>query len=120
MTTSADLYRYQAEVIYWHDGDTARVDVDLGAHVHWHGYARAAGYNSPELYGTAKPLGLEALAYVESLAPAGTVLLLNSIAFERHDEQDSFGRMLAYVTLADGTDLSTAMIATGHAVPYLG
>jgi hypothetical protein len=34
MTGPADLYRYQATIVGWHDGDTAHADVDLGAHVH--------------------------------------------------------------------------------------
>lgn len=116
MTAPADLYRYQAVVESWHDGDTAHVDVDLGCHTHWHGSLRCAGYNAPEVYGSSKQAGLAATAYVEGLCPAGSTVYLNSVAFGP-DEEDNFGRMLAFVTLEDGTDLATAMIATGHAVP---
>jgi micrococcal nuclease len=117
MTGPTDLYRYQATVVSWHDGDTFKADVDRGGHDHWHISVRPAGYNSPEVYGTTKPAGLAATAYVQTLAPAGSTVYLNSLAFERSDEEDSFGRMLAEVTLADGRDLATLMIDAGYAVP---
>lgn len=118
-TDAGDLYRYQATVLDWHDGDTFHGDVDLGCRVHWHGSVRCAGYNSPELFGATKAVGLTALAYVRTVAPAGTVVYLNSLAFSAgaQSEQDSFGRMLATVTLPDGSDLAAVMVDTGHAVP---
>jgi endonuclease YncB( thermonuclease family) len=117
-TTRTDLYRYQATIVAWHDGDTAHALVDLGCHVHWAGSVRCAGYNSPEIYGTSKPAGLAALAYVQTLAPVASVVYLDSLAFSYGAlaEEDSFGRMLAAVTLADGRDLSTLMIDGGYAV----
>lgn len=104
-------------MVDWHDGDTARVDVDLGCRVHWHGWLRCAGYNAPEIRGTTKAAGNTATAYIRALCPAGTVVWLNSLAFGKQDETDDFGRMLAAVTLPDGSDLAATMITTGHAVP---
>jgi endonuclease YncB( thermonuclease family) len=117
VTNASDLYRYQATVIGWHDGDTAKVDVDLGCHVHWQGSLRCAGYNSPEVYGPSKPAGEEATAFVRKLCPPGLTVYLNSYAFQPGNEEDHFGRMLAAVTLPDGTDLAALMINSGHAVP---
>lgn len=115
MTGPADLYRYKATVLAIHDGDTFTVDVDLGVRVHWQGSLRCAGYNAPEVYGPSKAKGLEATAYVKTLVPIGSTAYLDSLAFQP-DEEDNFGRMLGAVTLADGTDLATAMIDAGHAV----
>lgn len=117
MTGPADLYRYQATVVSWHDGDTAKVDVDLGCRVHWQGSLRCAGYNAPEITGTTKAAGLAATAYVERLCPAGATVYLDSLAFEHGSNEDDFGRMLAAVTLSDGRDLAELMIQSGHAVP---
>ena len=116
MTTAADLYRYQATVTRWVDGDTAKVDVDLGCHVHWRGSLRCAGYNAPEVRGDTKQAGLLATAEVERLCPVGSTVYLDSLAFEHGDEEDDFGRMLGEVTLADGRDLAELMIAGGYAV----
>jgi micrococcal nuclease len=116
VTTAAELYRYRATVQSWIDGDTARVDVDLGCHVHWHGSLRVAGMNAPEVRGPSRQAGLLAAAEVERLCPAGSTVYLDSLAFEHTSEEDDFGRMLAEVTLADGRDLAELMIAGGYAV----
>lgn len=116
MTTASDLYRYRATITRWVDGDTAKVDVDLGCHVHWQGSLRTAGDNAPEVTGDTRAAGDAATAYVVSICPVGTVVFLDSLAFEHGDEEDHFGRMLAVVTLPDGRDLAALMIGTGHAV----
>lgn len=116
MTSAADLYRYQATIIRWVDGDTAKVDVDLGCRVHWQGSLRCAGYNAPEITGPSKKAGQQATRYVEVQCIPGSTVYLNSVAFVP-DETDDFGRMLAFVTLPDGRDLATLMIQSGHAVP---
>lgn len=118
MTTGpADLYRYRATVLRWVDGDTAKIDANLGCRVHWQGSLRCAGYDAPEVRGDTKPAGLAATAYVASLCPVGNTIYIDSIAFEHGDEEDDFGRMLGFVTLADGTDLADEMIAAKQAVP---
>lgn len=123
MTTSADLYRYQATLVpwntsattAWHDGDTFNASVDLGCRVHWVGHVRCAGYNAPEVEGAGKEAGETAATFVRSLVDTGGVVYLDSQAFEP-DEEDDFGRMLAVVTLADGRNLATLMIDSGNAV----
>lgn len=117
MTSAADLYRYQATVLRIIDGDTFVASVDLGCRVHWQGSVRCAGFDAPEISGATKPAGDKATAYVTTLCPVGSTVYLDSLAFEKGDEQDHFGRLLAAVTLADGRDLAELMIQSGHAVP---
>lgn len=127
MTSAADLYlyRYRAVVVPWveggatgwHDGDTFAADIDLGARVHWFGRVRCAGYDAPEVTGPTKVAGLVAKAYASTLAPVGAVVYLNSLAFHGSAGLDSFGRILAHVTLPDGRDLAAAMIEAGQGVP---
>lgn len=129
MTGPQDLYRYRAILIpwvpakpwrgipasdySWHDGDTFTADVDRGGRDHWHVRVRCAGYDAPETNGPSRPRGDAATAYVRALVPMGSVVYLNSLAFEPSEESDNFGRMLAEVTLPDGRDLAQLMIVAG-------
>jgi len=125
MTGPKDLYRYRArllpwghgEPLPWHDGDTFMADVDLGVRAHWHGRVRPAGFDTPEINRAAtRAAGLAAKAFLATLLPEGSIVYLNSIDFVATDEADSFGRMLAYVTLSDGRELADIVIGAGHAV----
>jgi endonuclease YncB( thermonuclease family) len=105
-------YVYPAMFLRWVDGDTARVEIDLGLRMQWRGNARIAGINCPEL-GT--PGGYEALKFAGQLVPAGTVRPCQSVAM------DSFGRPLLAVDLGlvNGFDgFGAAMLEAGHATPY--
>lgn len=102
----------------WHDGDTCNVLISQGMRGYWLGHVRCAGMNSPEVHGPTKQAGLLAQAYANTLAPAGTVVHLDSLAFQDADEEDDFGRVLADMTLPDGRDFAEVMIAGGYAVVY--
>jgi micrococcal nuclease len=94
------------------DGDTIDVEVD-GVEER----VRLIGIDTPE---TKKPdtpvecFGPEATAFTESLLPRGTALYL-----ERDVEaRDSFGRLLAYVYVADsGTFANLEIVRQGYAQP---
>lgn len=103
----------------WHDGDTCNVLVSTGMHGYELIHLRPAGYNAPETNGDTKAAGDAARAYVAGLVDTGGIVYVNSIEFT-HDQEGSFGRMLGVVTLADGRDLATLMIESGHAVPDPG
>jgi len=125
---------YTATVDGIHDGDTLTVDVllapvgklnavsdrDLGFHVHRthqgivieRQSVRLFGCNAPEL---ATPAGKAALAYIETLVKVGDQVKLLSHGVDKYG-----GRIDGAVTLADGRDLSKAMIAAGHAVFWDG
>jgi endonuclease YncB( thermonuclease family) len=128
MTGAADLYKYKAillpwnvrsvedliptypvAVSAWHDGDTFNCMVSRGEHDYLMTHVRCAGYNAPELR-SGKP-GADAAIYARSLVEAGGIVYLDSLAFSNSDQEDSFGRMLAKVTLKDGRDLSELMLA---------
>lgn len=124
---------YKATVARIHDGDTIDVDAllhkqtvaktlnqDLGFNV-WRRpggiwlvdqAVRLLGCNAPEL---ATPAGKAALAFLQTLLKVGDVVVLTS---ERWDKYG--GRVDGAITLPDGRDLATVMIAAGHAAPWDG
>lgn len=104
----------------WHDGDTCLVDLDLGFAFYlnaldWDGHRRIScrifGINAPELK---DPGGNEAADFARSLAPAGTRVTVIS-----HDWDKYGGRFDGQITLPDGRDFASVMIASGHAVAYV-
>jgi len=125
---------YSATVVGIHDGDTISVDIvlapvgrlhavadrDLGFLVHRthqgivleRQSVRLFGCNAPEL---ATPAGKVALAFIESLVKVGDQVKLLSHGWDKYG-----GRIDGAVTLADGRDLSKAMIDGGHAVYWDG
>ena len=107
-----NLYDYNATVISVHDGDTCRLDVDLGFYTHRLMNIRWYGVNAPEL---STPAGIEARDYLRGLLPAGATVVLTSI----RDRADKYGdRWLGIITL-DGVNLNDLMVSSGHAVVYL-
>lgn len=130
-TGPGDLYRYRALLLpwtvrglttwagtgtAWHDGDTFNALVDLGLHGLSLTHVRCAGYNAPELSSPTRQAGAHARDYASNLVDTGSIVYLDSLDFEATWEEDSFGRMLAAVTLDDGRDLAALMIEAGQAV----
>jgi endonuclease YncB( thermonuclease family) len=101
------------------DGDSLEVHVLQSAGRVEHGVnVRLEGCNAIELKAE---FGREARTYLAALAPPGTAIML------LHRKREKFGRLLARAILADGTDLSTALLTakasdgtTPLAVPYSG
>lgn len=58
-------------------------------------------------------LGKEAKRFVEKLVPVGSVVRIETDAQER----DKYGRLLAYVYLADGRMVNEEIILAGYAAP---
>lgn len=112
---------YPARVLDWHDGDTAHIDVDLGFSQRASSYdlsghpqlsCRIYGINAPELSTDA---GKAALAYAQQLCPPGTMVTVVSRSWDKYG-----GRWDGTVTLPDGRDFATVMLAAGQAVPMAG
>jgi endonuclease YncB( thermonuclease family) len=106
------MFTYAAIVEHVIDGDTVYMAVDLGFDTwHW-GSFRLLGCNAREL---PQPGGPEAAANLVALLPVGTKVTIRSV------KPDKFGgRYLAAVTLADGSDLVSTLIAEGWAAAWNG
>ncbi|WP_062516231.1 thermonuclease family protein [Demequina gelatinilytica] len=92
-----------ATVERWLDADT--VETSLGT-------VRLIGIDTPTL-GEGCSTADDALAAVEQIAPAGTIVtLVNPQAVE---DTDKYGRLLRYIDLADGTDVGYSLLLNGVA-----
>lgn len=113
MTTSA--WTVPATVTDVHDGDTVRVTADLGWWVQIVTLVRVVGINAPEL---STPAGKAARTFALTLVKPGDRVTL--VSKKLLGSTEKYGRVLADLTLADGTDFAAAMIAAGHALPWDG
>lgn len=92
-----------------HDGDTLYGDLDQGLGVWNRGSSpngmglRIAGVNAREL---TEPGGPEARDHLAALIPVGTVLDVESLRWDKYA-----GRIDVNVTLPDGRDLATELVA---------
>jgi hypothetical protein len=106
------LYEYNAVIRSVHDGDSLRVDTDLGFGVWISDMAlRLNGIDAPEL---GKPGGTEARDFLRSLLPVGATVTIRT----HKDQTEKYGRMLAEVwTDPILPSINADMVTTGHAVP---
>lgn len=106
-------YTYTAVILSVHDGDTVRADVDLGFDTWLRGQSfRLLGCNAREL---AEPGGPEARDNLAAILAHQPGITLTSV------KPDKFGgRWDCVITLDDGTDLVSLLIATGWAAPWNG
>lgn len=129
--TDPYLWRFPARVVNEYDGDTVRLDVDLGfgyAMLAYHPFSgklqlscRVLGMNAPELkvkdpstgHAVDNPAGVAALAYAAELLPARTMVVVQS-----HEWDEFRGRFDGSITLPDGSDFAQQMVTSGNAVPY--
>lgn len=111
------MYEYAAALVAVHDGDTLRLDVDLGFDIHHAALdVRLLGIDCPELK---RPDGLGERArdfvvawFAQHTGPYAIRTM--------KDRQEKYGRFLATVAAADGVDLAGALIVAGLAKPYDG
>lgn len=108
-------YAYRCQVVTWTDGDTCRLDVDLGFDLHYLIVARIAGINTPETSGATKAAGIAAREYAQTIAPGGCFVVAQTAK-----PREKYGRWMASITLDNGHDFAREMIAAGHAVEYDG
>jgi micrococcal nuclease len=113
-TTSAVAYESGASypLIRVVDGDTITVGSNARTE-----YVRLIGINAPEPNDPGGPecYAAQATAHLRELLTSGTVVL----DFDpTQDQRDMYGRLLAYVTLPDGTDVGEEMLRDGFAHEY--
>lgn len=108
------MYEYKANVVSVYDGDTLRVDIDLGFDV-WMKNAsiRLIGINAPELRGETKPAGLISRDALRTQVLGKTVILQTV-----RDATEKYGRYLGTVIL-DGININSWLVANNYAVPYM-
>ncbi len=103
-------YKFYATVIKVIDGDTLKVDVDLGFSVHTIQNIRIAGINSEELSTQA---GKNARDFLTQKVPTGTKVIVHTEKYRQ-----SFTRYVGDIYLDDGTSLAKLMIDSGFAKVY--
>lgn len=114
------MYQYKATVVSVTDGDTIRLDIDLGFNMVIHNTPiRLAGINAPE---TNTPEGRVAKTYLKELLPPGTELTLHSIK----DKTEKYGRILGILTYNNpetttptpNDTINNTLIEKGYATTY--
>jgi len=106
------MYDYRATVVKVTDGDSLKLNVDLGFDT-WHvGAFRLLGIAARELD---QPGGPEARDHLAELLPPGAAVTIQSVKVDKYG-----GRYDCKVTLKDGTDLGAGLVATGWAAAWSG
>jgi micrococcal nuclease len=119
----SDLFTYKCKVRSIYDGDTIRVDVDLGFGHVWEGHngkgvaLRLLGIDTPEIKGKTEDERQRAAAardFAANLIPVGSEVLVRT----HRDGTDKYGRYLAVITNAAGVCVNSEMLAAGHAKEF--
>jgi micrococcal nuclease len=120
------MFEYQAKILHVIDGDTLRLDLDLGFYVRIEQIARLARINTPEtVKWTTAGLRDPAKDYILSNCPIG------STCIARISRQEKYGRWLAEVLFLPGEvdrakilrnprNLNDELVRNGLAQPYSG
>ena len=120
------MFQYEARVLSIIDGDTLKLNIDLGFHVNIEVTARLARINTPEIVGfTAKGIDDPAKRYIMQNLPVGSVCVVEISRTEK------YGRWLADILYQLGeTDrkkiletprnLNNELVRNGFAKPYDG
>jgi micrococcal nuclease len=111
----AELFHYTAQVQSVYDGDTCRVDIDLGLGM-WlrNEKLRLVRINAPEMTGPDKARGIESRDFLRGLID-GREIIIETVK----DRRGKYGRYLAEIWIdQDGiwSNVNDALVAAGHAV----
>lgn len=106
---------YEAFVRSITDGDTIRVDIDLGFN-QWtiNASVRLAGLDAPEIHGIERPEGLKSKEWLKLQLPENTRIFIQTMK----DSREKYGRYLATIYLVDGTNLNEKILSEGYASVY--
>lgn len=111
------MWEYRAQIEKVVDGDTIDVAIDLGLHITYRTRLRLAGVNAPEKNTTPGKVAAEyTITWVTTHQGPGGWFTIRTAK----DKTEKYGRYLATVVAADGSDLALDLIATGHALPWDG
>jgi micrococcal nuclease len=115
ISKDSELFHYTAKVQSVYDGDTCRVDIDLGLGI-WirNEKLRLTRINAPEVTGPEKAAGIASRDYLRELID-GQPILIETIK----DTKGKYGRYLAeiWVKKNDGwININDLLVIAGHAV----
>lgn len=94
------------------DGDTLRVNIDLGFHCSVTTCIRLDGINCPEVRGDEREAGRAAKAFVADALSRASKVTLTTL------RPDKYGNRWVGVVYVDGVDLGGMLIEAGHAVAF--
>jgi micrococcal nuclease len=105
---------YNAIVASIYDGDTIRVDIDLGFGI-WkmNQSLRLIGIDAPEVRGVERPLGLASKEYLIKAIPVGSSIVIET----QKDRTEKYGRYLATIYLGE-RNLNKELLELGFATKY--
>jgi micrococcal nuclease len=114
ISKDAELYHYTAQVLSVYDGDTCRVDIDLGLGI-WirNEKLRLARINAPELTGDTKAEGMASRDALRELID-GKDVIIETIK----DKRGKYGRYLAEIWLEQNggfININDELVAREHA-----
>lgn len=116
------MYDYNMTIVYWHDGDTAVVDIDLGFQTSLRAHVRLYDVWCQELPTAAKPspVGAAAAARVTELMPPGSQGWINTQkapvdqVWKALQNGQTFARWLGVIYLpGTNTSIGDRLIAEG-------
>jgi len=98
ISKDAELFHYTARVQSVYDGDTCRVDIDLGLGI-WirNEKLRLVRINAPEMTGPEKPAGTESRDFLRELID-GKEIIIETVK----DRRGKYGRYLAEIWIQQG------------------
>jgi micrococcal nuclease len=115
ISKDAELFHYTAQVLSVYDGDTCRVDIDLGLGI-WirNEKLRLVRINAPEMTGPDKARGVASRDFLRELID-GREVIIETVK----DQRGKYGRYLAEIWIGQAgvwLNVNDALVAAGHAV----
>jgi micrococcal nuclease len=115
ISKDSELFHYTAQVQSVYDGDTCRVDIDLGLGI-WirNEKLRLVRINAPEITGPEKTRGEASRDFLRELID-GKEIIIETVK----DKRGKYGRYLAEIWIEQNggwINVNDALVAAGHAI----
>jgi len=108
----SELYNYIGKVISVYDGDTVKVDIDLGFSLTFTRVTlRLSRINAPEMRGVERSKGIISRDFLRSQI-LGKTIKIKTI----RDKKGKYGRYIAELFYQDGTSINDDLVTRGLAV----
>ena len=115
ISKDTELFHYTAQVQSVYDGDTCRVDIDLGLGI-WirNEKLRLVRINAPEMTGSDREQGIASRDFLRELID-GKEIIIETVK----DKRGKYGRYLAEIWLEKNEgwiNINDALVTAGHAI----